>query len=136
MMAIGESYHGSKHGEPDDSQTSIQHSGKNVRPGSHHHAPHTFSSRCCPSPIQPVLAPFLTQNMGSSTDEDAVEAPKQRTQPHLMPQDASKVDPSKLCALTPEVVRRMTDRLENHRSSDFSLTISSSHFLDFSSSHH
>lgn len=42
--------------------------------------------------------------MGSLTDENAVEAPKQKTQPHLMPQDASKVDPTKLCALTPEVV--------------------------------
>lgn len=45
--------------------------------------------------------------MGSSNDDTAVEATptKQKTQPHLMPQDASKVDPAKLCALTPEVVR-------------------------------
>lgn len=32
------------------------------------------------------------------------DAPKQRTQPHLMAQDAKAVDPSKLTALTPEVV--------------------------------
>jgi len=44
--------------------------------------------------------------MGSSTEDDAVEAPKIKTQPHLMPQDASKVDPANLCALTPEVVSR------------------------------
>lgn len=30
-----------------------------------------------------------------------------KTQPHLMPQDAKTVDPSKLTALTPEVVSWM-----------------------------
>lgn len=39
-------------------------------------------------------------------DEDDAPTPiKQRTQPHLMPQDAKTVDASKLTALTPEVVR-------------------------------
>lgn len=37
-------------------------------------------------------------------DEDAPVPIKQRTQPHLMPQDAKTVDPSKLTALSPEVV--------------------------------
>lgn len=48
--------------------------------------------------------------MGSSNDDDAAPsaAPNTKTQPHLMPQDASQVDPSKLCALTPQVVRMCT----------------------------
>ena len=37
-------------------------------------------------------------------EEDAPVPLKQRTQPHLMPQDAKTVDPSKLTALSPEVV--------------------------------
>jgi hypothetical protein len=44
----------------------------------------------------------FTSTMGSS---DAAESgPKPKTQPHLMPQDAKTVDPSKLTALSPEVV--------------------------------
>ena len=39
-------------------------------------------------------------------DDDAPVPLKQRTQPHLMPQDAKTVDPSKLTALSPEVVSR------------------------------
>lgn len=44
-----------------------------------------------------------------------------KTQPHLMPQDAKTVDPSKLTALSPEVVRQCHDWisdltfLENHK---------------------
>lgn len=48
--------------------------------------------------------------MGSLPEDDDVEAPQPRTQPHLMPQDAKTVDATKLTALTPEVVRR-TDHL-------------------------
>ena len=44
--------------------------------------------------------------MGSA--DAAEDGPKPRTQPHLMPQDASTVDPSKLNALTPEVVSQST----------------------------
>lgn len=51
------------------------------------------------------VASLCKETMGSSHDDEAVEALKQRTQPHLMPQDAKSVDPSKLTALTPEVVR-------------------------------
>ena len=53
--------------------------------------------------------------MGSSNDDNAAPpaAPQIKTQPHLMPQDASQVDPTKLCALTPEVVR---DSLVVHNS--------------------
>ena len=36
-----------------------------------------------------------------------------KTQDHLMKQDASTVDPSKLTALTPEVVRTMFHRFQN-----------------------
>jgi hypothetical protein len=39
-------------------------------------------------------------------DDEASELIKPKTQPHLMPQDATTVDPSKLTALTPEVVRK------------------------------
>ena len=42
--------------------------------------------------------------MAASDETKGSDAPKQRTQPHLMPQDAKTVDPSKLSALTPEVV--------------------------------
>lgn len=50
--------------------------------------------------------PLKSNNiMGSPSDDGAAAAPQKKTQPHLMPQDASKVDPTKLCALTPEVVR-------------------------------
>jgi hypothetical protein len=38
-------------------------------------------------------------------DDDSPAPIKQRTQPHLMPQDAKTVDAAKLTALTPEVVR-------------------------------
>mmetsp|Transcript_19591 Transcript_19591/g.27713 ORF Transcript_19591/g.27713 Transcript_19591/m.27713 type:complete len:473 (+) Transcript_19591:230-1648(+) len=37
--------------------------------------------------------------------EEEISAPKERTQPHLMPQNTA-VDPSKLTALTPEVISR------------------------------
>lgn len=42
--------------------------------------------------------------MGSPDPTVEEATPKERTQPHLMAQDASKVDPTKLTALTPEVV--------------------------------
>mmetsp|Transcript_1531 Transcript_1531/g.2088 ORF Transcript_1531/g.2088 Transcript_1531/m.2088 type:complete len:479 (-) Transcript_1531:87-1523(-) len=44
--------------------------------------------------------------MGSPDPTVEEAAPKERTQPHLMAQDASKVDPTKLTALTPEVISR------------------------------
>lgn len=47
--------------------------------------------------------------MGSSPEDEDVEAPKQPIQPHLMPQDAKTVDPSKLTALSPEVVCTWTE---------------------------
>ena len=39
-----------------------------------------------------------------TTEEPSVDAPNQPKQPHLAKQDASTVDPSKLTALTHEVV--------------------------------
>jgi hypothetical protein len=42
--------------------------------------------------------------MSSMSDEDL----KVDRQPHLMKQDASKVDPTKLTALTPEVVSNLS----------------------------
>mmetsp|Transcript_14087 Transcript_14087/g.19725 ORF Transcript_14087/g.19725 Transcript_14087/m.19725 type:complete len:474 (+) Transcript_14087:235-1656(+) len=42
--------------------------------------------------------------MGAKGEEES--APKERTQPHLMPQNAKTVDATKLTALTPEVISR------------------------------
>ena len=39
-----------------------------------------------------------------TAEDDTVEEIKVVRQPHLKPQDATAVDPSKLTALTPEVV--------------------------------
>ena len=49
--------------------------------------------------------------MGTSPEEDD-DHHEQPKQPHLATQDASSVDPTKLTALTPEVVRiEIEDRL-------------------------
>jgi hypothetical protein len=53
-----------------------------------------------------IKRPISLSTMAAS-DAPPVEeaaAPKAKTQPHLMPQDAKNVDPTKLTALTPEVV--------------------------------
>ena len=42
--------------------------------------------------------------MGAAEGEAESGGIKQKTQPHLMKQDAKTVDPAKLTALTPEVV--------------------------------
>ena len=46
----------------------------------------------------------MTAQPASEGAEEQVEAHQQPKQPHLAFQDASKVDPKKLTALTPEVV--------------------------------
>jgi hypothetical protein len=71
-----------------------------------------YLSRCAHKSllVEALLLPFSLSlsrsTMGSIPEDDDMEAPKQRTQPHLMPQNAETVDATKLTALSPEVVRR------------------------------
>jgi hypothetical protein len=53
-----------------------------------------------------MTASEIAENDSVLEDDESSDLIKPKTQPHLMPQDAKTVDPSKLTALTPEVVRR------------------------------